>query len=119
MDIIRLGATGLKVSRIGLGCMSFGSDAWRAWVLGPQQSRVLLKRALDLGINFFDTANVYSHGRSEKLLGQFVKETVRRDEVVISTKVGFPGGRGPNLKGLSRKNIFVAIDDALARLQTD
>ncbi len=119
MDYVQLGATSLKVSRIGLGCMSFGSDAWRSWVLNPKESRVLLARALDLGINFFDTANVYSHGRGEKLVGQFIKESIRRDDAIISTKIGYPGGKDTSLMGLSRKNILSAIDDALTRLQTD
>ncbi len=119
MDYVQLGATDLKVSRIGLGCMSFGSDAWRPWILNPKESRVLLHRALDLGINFFDTANVYSHGRGEKLVGQFIKESFRRDDVVISTKIGYPGGKDPSLMGLSRNNILSAIDHALTRLQTD
>jgi 1-deoxyxylulose-5-phosphate synthase len=120
MDFTNLGATGLRVSRICLGTMSYGSPKWRDWVLDDAASRPFLTRALELGINFFDTADVYSLGESERVLGRALKElAVARDKVVIATKVHGAMGDDPNQRGLSRKHIRHAIDDSLKRLGTD
>ena len=124
MDYVRLGRTGLQVSRICLGCMSYGQPEtpgvlqW-AWTLGEQDSRPFIKRALELGVNFFDTANVYSNGDSERILGRAVKDFAPRDEVVIATKVWGPVRKGPNGRGLSRKAILSEVDKSLQRLGTD
>lgn len=118
MEYTKLGNTGLDVSRICLGCMGFG-DAGRwihPWVLNEEHSRPILKQALEMGINFFDTANVYSLGASEEILGRAIKDLAKRDEVVIATKVFFPMHDGPDGSGLSRKAILRAIDASLARL---
>jgi len=119
MDYVRLGSTGLKVSRVCLGCMTYGSSKWRAWVLDEEASRPLLRRALELGVNFFDTADMYSDGVSEEVTGRALKDFAKRHEVVLATKVFFPTGPGPNDRGLSRKHIFDAIDASLKRLGTD
>jgi len=119
MDYVRLGSTGLKVSRICLGCMTYGSSKWRPWVLDEEASRPLLRRAVDVGINFFDTADMYSDGGSEEVLGRALNDFAKRHEVVLATKVFFPMGPGPNDRGLSRKHIFDAIDASLKRLGTD
>jgi aryl-alcohol dehydrogenase (NADP+) len=119
MDYIRLGSTGLKVSRLCLGCMTYGSKKWRDWVLEEAESRPFFRCALDLGINFFDTADMYSVGVSEEITGRALKEFAQRDKVVIATKVFNPMGDDPNQKGLSRKHIHHAIDDSLRRLGTD
>ncbi len=119
MDYIRLGLTGLKVSRICLGCMTYGSSKWREWVLDDAASRPFFKQALDLGINFFDTADVYSLGASEEVTGRALKEMAKRDQVVIATKVCGIMGKGPNERGLSRKHIMESIDASLKRLGTD
>jgi len=123
MDYIRLGKTGLKVSRIGLGCMTYGDPAAggqkRPWVLTEEQSQPFLREALDLGINFFDTANVYSSGGSEEVVGRFLKANTRREAVVIATKVHGVMRDEPNGGGLSRKAIFHELDASLRRLQTD
>jgi aryl-alcohol dehydrogenase-like predicted oxidoreductase len=120
MEYVRFGSTGLKVSPICLGCMSYGGPAERwPWALDEEHSRPFIQRALELGINFFDTANVYSHGRSEEILGKTLREYAPRDEVVIATKVYSEMGPGPNDRGLSRKHILSAIDASLKRLQTD
>ncbi len=120
MQYVRLGTTGLKVSRICLGVMSYGSKKWREWVLEEEDSRPFLKRSLDLGINFFDTADMYSTGVSEEILGRALRDFgPGRDRVVIATKVFNPMGDDPNQKGLSRKHIRHAIDDSLRRLGTD
>ncbi|WP_437512141.1 aldo/keto reductase [Sorangium sp. So ce1099] len=120
MEYTNLGSTGLKVSRICLGAMTFGSPKWRDWVLDEAASRPLIKRALDLGINFFDTADVYSLGESEAVLGRALKEIgPSRDRLVIATKVNSPMGDDPNQRGLSRKHIRHSIDDSLRRLGTD
>jgi len=121
METIRLGSTGMKVSRICLGCMSFGgSDERWPWALDEENSRPFIQRALELGINFFDTANVYSNGRSEEIVGKALRDfAASRDEVVIATKVYFPIGSGPNDRGLSRKHIMSSIDASLKRLGTD
>jgi len=118
MDYVRLGSSGLKVSRICLGCMSFGGGA--DWMLPEQPSFAIVRKALDLGINFFDTANVYSEGESEQILGRALQAFgVKREELVIATKVFHPMGSGPNQRGLSRKHIFQSIDDSLRRLALD
>lgn len=119
MKYTNLGRSGLQVSRICLGCMSFGSKKWREWVIEEQDSRPVIKKALELGINFFDTANMYSVGVSEEILGRALKDFVNRDEVVIATKVFFPMSELPNQGGLSRKHIFASIDASLKRLGTD
>lgn len=119
MKYVNLGKSGLKVSRICLGTMTYGTPEWRPWVLNEEQSRPFLKRAVELGINFFDTADMYSVGKSEEVVGRGLKEFARRDDLVIATKVFFPMGPGPNDKGLSRKHILASIDASLRRLQTD
>ena len=119
MEYISLGKTGLKVSRICLGMMTYGTSKWRSWVLDEEQSRPFIRRALELGINFFDTANMYSQGMSEEVTGRALRDFARRDEVVIATKVYYPTGQKPNQGGLSRKHILHAIDDSLRRLGTD
>ena len=119
MDYVRLGHTGLKVSRICLGCMTYGSPKWRDWILDEAASRPFFKQALDLGINFFDTADVYSLGASEEVTGRALKEMAKRDQVVIATKVCSPMGKGANDRGLSRKHIMESIDASLKRLGTD
>jgi aryl-alcohol dehydrogenase (NADP+) len=119
MDYTRLGRTGLKVSRICLGCMTYGSPAWRDWILDEEASRPFIRRALELGINFFDTADMYSQGASEEVVGRALKDFARREDVVIATKVYQPMGDGPNDRGLSRKHIFDAIDASLRRLGVD
>ena len=119
MDYQRLGKSGLKVSRICLGTMTYGSPQWRDWVLEESESRPFIQRALELGINFFDTADVYSLGVSEEILGRALKDFARREEVVIASKVFFPMGDKPNQGGLSRVHIMQAIDDSLRRLGTD
>lgn len=121
MDYVKLGRTGLEVSRICLGCMSFGvpERGYPLWTLNEEQSRPFLKRALELGINFFDTANYYSDGTSEEIVGRALKDFARREEVVIATKVYFRMRPGPNGAGLSRKAIMSEIDNSLKRLGTD
>jgi aryl-alcohol dehydrogenase-like predicted oxidoreductase len=119
MDYVKLGRSGLKVSRICLGMMSYGTSKWRDWVLDEEDSRPFVKRAVELGINFFDTANMYSAGVSEEVTGRLLKEFTKRDEVVLATKVFFPYNDKPNQGGLSRKHIFQAVDDSLRRLDTD
>ena len=119
MDYVNLGRTGLRVSRLCLGAMSFGSREWRDWVLSEAESLPLITRALELGVNFFDTADMYSRGVSEEILGRVLKNSARREEVVIATKAYFPMGDGPNAGGLSRKHLFEAIDASLQRLGTD
>jgi len=121
MDYVKLGRTGLDVSRICLGCMSYGvSDRGNhLWTLSEAESRPFIKRALEGGINFFDTANVYSDGTSEEILGRALKDFARRDEVVIATKVNGRMRPGPNGAGLSRRAIMTEIDASLRRLGTD
>jgi 1-deoxyxylulose-5-phosphate synthase len=120
MDYVNLGKTGLKVSRICLGVMSYGSKTWRQWVLEEEEARPFLRRALDLGINFFDSADVYSLGVSEEILGRAMKTFgVDRECVVIASKVHGKMGEDPNQKGLSRKHIMHSIDNTLRRLGTD
>ncbi len=134
MRYTRLGATGLQVSRLALGMMSMGAPQWRPWVLGEDEARPLFQRAVELGVNFIDTADTYSAGESEKLVGKLLREVGRRDEMVVATKVYNPvtfefksgqdlasleRARKPNMQGLSRKRIFAAIDASLKRLQLD
>src|ERR1700723_2657774 len=120
MEYVNLGSTGLKVSRICLGCMTYGSKRWREWVLEEEEGRPFLRRALELGINFFDTADMYSLGVSEEILGRALKDFgPSRDRVVIATKLFNPMGDDPNQRGLSRKHVRHAIDDSLRRLGTD
>lgn len=121
MEYRRLGNTGLTVSRLCLGCMSFGEPGQGAhpWVLDEDASRVIIRRAVDAGVNFFDTANVYADGVSEEITGRALKDFARRDEVVIATKAWGAWGKGPNQGGLSRKALFQAVDDSLRRLGTD
>lgn len=121
MEYVKLGNTGLDVSRLCLGCMGFGdASKWiHQWVLNEENSRTVIKKALEFGINFFDTANVYSLGTSEEYLGRALKEYANRDEVVIATKVHGQMHMGPNGSGLSRKAIMSEIDKSLKRLKTD
>lgn len=119
MEYVRLGATGLKVSRLCLGTMTYGTSRWRPWVLDEAESRPVLKRALDCGITFFDTADMYSRGVSEEVVGRALKEFTRRDRVVIATKAFYPLEDGPNAGGLSRAHLMDAIDASLRRLGTD
>ncbi|MFN8413188.1 MAG: aldo/keto reductase [Anaerolineales bacterium] len=121
MEYTRLGSTGMQVSRICLGCMGFGdAERWiHKWVLNEENSRIIIKKALEMGINFFDTANVYSLGTSEEFLGRALKDFAKRDEVVIATKVHGKMHDGPNGSGLSRKAILSEIDNSLKRLGTD
>ena len=120
MDTTRLGQSGLKVSRICLGCMSYGTPEWRDWVLPEEKARPFIQRALELGINFFDTADMYSLGVSEEILGRALKDFAPgRDQVVIATKVFNAMGDDPNQRGLSRKHIMHSIDNSLKRLGTD
>jgi aryl-alcohol dehydrogenase (NADP+) len=120
MNYVNLGATGLKVSRICLGCMTYGAKSWRPWVLEEEESRPFIRGALELGINFFDTADMYSIGASEEILGRALKDFgPPRDRLVIATKVFHAMGDDPNQRGLSRKHIMSAIDDSLRRLGTD
>jgi 1-deoxyxylulose-5-phosphate synthase len=119
MEYVNFGKTGLKVSRLCLGCMTYGTPAWRDWVLDEEASRPFFRRALEAGINFFDTADVYSIGISEEVTGRALKDFAQRDEVVIATKVFNPMGDKPNQKGLSRKHIMEGIDNSLRRLGTE
>src|SRR5471030_429165 len=119
MEYVRLGNTGLKVSRLCLGCMTYGSSKWRPWVLDEEAALPFFKKALEVGINFFDTADVYSQGESERVTGKALKEFAKRHEVVIATKVNGPMGADANNRGLSRKHIFDAIDRSLSRLGVD
>jgi len=122
MEYVKLGNTGLDISPICLGAMSFGSDTdWvhKPWALNEEDSRKIIKRALDLGVNFFDTANVYANGLSEQIVGRALQDFANRDEVVLATKVFFPMNETPNGMGLSRKHIMSSIDASLTRLGTD
>jgi len=120
MQFVNLGRTGLKVSRICAGTMTYGSSKWRKWVLEEEQARPLIRRFLEVGINFFDTADMYSDGASEEVLGSALKDFgPGRDRVVIATKLFNPMGDDPNQRGLGRKHIRHAIDASLRRLQTD
>jgi aryl-alcohol dehydrogenase-like predicted oxidoreductase len=121
MEYVNLGRTGLKVSRLALGCMTYGvpDRGSHEWTLDEEQSRPVIRHALEAGINFFDTANSYSDGTSEEIVGRALRDFARRDEVVIATKVYFPQGKGPNQRGLSRKALMAEIDNSLRRLGTD
>lgn len=119
MEYTNLGKSGLQVSRICLGCMTFGSKKWREWVIEELDSRKVIKKALEHGVNFFDTANMYSLGVSEEIVGRALKDFAKRDEIVLATKVYFPMSELPNQGGLSRKHIFSAIDASLKRLGAD
>jgi len=119
VDYVRLGTTGLKVSRLCLGTMTYGTPTWRPWVLDEATSRPFYQRAIEHGINFFDTADMYSRGESEAVLGRALKELARREEVVVATKVFYPVTDHPNGRGLSRKHIMAAIDGSLKRLGMD
>ena len=119
MEYINLGRSGLKISRLCLGTMTYGSSQWRKWVLDEEQSRPFIRRALELGVNFFDTADMYSRGESEAVLGRALREYTRREEVVLATKVYFPMGESPNEGGLSRVHILGSIEASLKRLGMD
>ncbi len=126
MEYVNLGKTGLKVSRICLGCMTYGAPATgelmggrHAWTLDEEESQPFLRQALEAGINFFDTANVYSSGASEEVLGRFLERNTRRESVVVATKVHGVMRNEPNGRGLSRKAIFHELDESLRRLRTD
>jgi aryl-alcohol dehydrogenase (NADP+) len=119
MEYARLGKSGLKVSRLCLGMMSYGSTDWREWVLPEEAARPFVKRALELGITFFDTADVYSLGVSEEITGRALRDLARRDQVIIATKVCSKMSDDPNDRGLSRKHIMDSIDRSLRRLATD
>jgi aryl-alcohol dehydrogenase-like predicted oxidoreductase len=126
MEYVNLGKTGVKVSRICLGCMSYGDPpagtlrpGSHAWSLNEEQSQPFFRQALDAGINFFDTANVYSNGDSERVLGRFLKANAKREDTVIATKLNGVMRDGPNGGGLSRKEIFFELDESLRRLETD
>ena len=116
MQYVQLGKSGLVVSRICLGCMSYGSSKWRPWVLDEPEARPFYRKALDLGINFFDTADMYSMGVSEEITGRALREMANMEEIVLATKVHFPMGDGPNMGGLSRKHIVQACEASLKRL---
>jgi aryl-alcohol dehydrogenase-like predicted oxidoreductase len=119
MQYVRFGTTGIKVSRICLGCMTYGVKSSRAWALEEKDAEPYYKAALEAGINFFDTADVYSDGVSEEITGRALKKFARRDEYVLATKVNNPMGKGPNQRGSSRKHIMEGIDASLKRLGTD
>jgi aryl-alcohol dehydrogenase (NADP+) len=119
MRYVRLGSTGVKVSRVCLGCMSYGTTEWRQWVLTEEAARPFIKRALEAGINFFDTADVYSSGVSEEILGRAIRDFPKRYLVFIATMVNRALGDRPNDRGLSRKHILTAVEASLRRLGTD
>jgi aryl-alcohol dehydrogenase-like predicted oxidoreductase len=118
MEYVRLGSSGLKVSRLCLGAMTYGTSQWRPWVLDEEASRPFIARALEHGINFFDTADMYSRGASEQVLGRALKDRPR-DQLVVATKAFYPVTEGPNSGGLSRKHLLAAIDASLSRLGMD
>lgn len=120
MQYTKLGPTGTTVSRIALGMMTYGSSQWRPWVLNEPEAKPIVRRAIELGINFFDTADMYSNGESEVVTGRLLREfNFPRDRAIVATKVFFGASEDPNQKGLSRKHIMHAIDDSLRRLQMD
>ena len=119
MQYVNLGQTGLKVSRLCLGMMTYGDPAWREWVLPEDSARPIIRLAIERGINFFDTADMYSLGVSEEITGRAIRDFSNRDEVVLATKVFNPMGQGPNDRGLSRKHVLASIDGSLRRLGTD
>src|ERR1700730_1519276 len=119
MQTVSLGSSALKVSRLCLGTMTYGTKSWRPWVLEEGEARPFFRRPIEAGINFFDTADMYSVGASEEITGRALREFAQRDEVVIATKVFYPMGPGPNDRGLSRKHIMQAIDASLKRLNPE
>jgi aryl-alcohol dehydrogenase-like predicted oxidoreductase len=119
LDYTQLGRSGLTVSRICLGCMTYGSSKWRPWVLDEPEARPFYRKALDVGINFFDTADMYSMGVSEEITGRMLREMAKMEEVVLATKVHFPMSDGPNMGGLSRKHIVQGCEASLTRLGVD
>ncbi len=120
MEYVNLGHSGLKVSRLCLGAMTYGSKQWRPWVLEEEEARPFIRKALELGINYFDTADMYSVGKSEEILGRALKDFgPGRDRFVIATKVYMPMSDDPNDRGLSRKHVMHSIDNSLRRLGTD
>jgi 1-deoxyxylulose-5-phosphate synthase len=119
MQYVNLGRTGLRVSRLCLGAMTYGDPTWRPWILSEDAGRPILQRAIEYGINFFDTADIYSLGASEEVLGRALRDFTSRDKVVIATKAFFPMSGDPNDRGLSRKHLLSAIDGSLRRLGTD
>ena len=119
MDYVRLGRSGLKVSRLALGAMGFGDRKWRAWVLPLDEARPVFRRAIDAGINLVDTCDYYSAGVSERIVGALLAEAGARDRIVLATKLGNPMGEGPNARGFSRKHIVEACEASLRRLGTD
>jgi 1-deoxyxylulose-5-phosphate synthase len=119
MKYVNLGRAGVKVSRLCLGMMTYGDPTWRSWILPEDQGRPIIRRAIESGINFFDTADMYSLGMSEEITGRALKDFSRRDDVIIATKVFNPMGDGPNDRGLSRKHVMSSIDASLRRLGTD
>jgi len=119
MKTTKLGSTGLEVSRLCLGCMTYGDPGWRPWILPEKDARAHFARAIELGFNFFDTADMYSNGASEEVTGKILKELSKREDYVLATKCFFPLAEGPNQKGLSRKHILAACDASLKRLSHD
>ena len=119
MHYTRLGNTGMTVSRICFGCMSYGDGKWREWTLGADEAREHFALALEAGVNFFDTADVYSTGASEEITGRWLGEMASRDDIVLATKVNGPMGPGPNRRGLSRKHIIEACENSLRRLKME
>ena len=119
MEYTQLGRTGLTVSRLALGCMSFGSSKWRPWVLDEPAAKPFFRKAVEAGINFFDTADMYSLGASEEVTGRAIKEFANREEIVLATKLNFPMTSGPNMGGLSRKHVVQACEASLKRLGVD
>jgi aryl-alcohol dehydrogenase-like predicted oxidoreductase len=119
VEYVRLGRSGLTVSRLALGCMSYGDPGWRPWILDESAAQPFFRRAIDMGINFFDTADMYSLGVSEEVTGRALRTMARREEIVIATKVHFSMSAGPNMGGLSRKHILQACDASLRRLGVD
>jgi aryl-alcohol dehydrogenase (NADP+) len=119
MNYVNLGRSGLKVSRICLGAMTYGNPEWRKWILTEEEGRPFIRRALERGVNFFDTADMYSRGASEEVLGRALRDFAKRDDVVIATKAYYPMSEAPNDRGLSRKHLMAAIDGSLRRLGTD
>ena len=119
MDYVNLGRTGLKVSRLCLGCMTYGDKSWRDWILTEEESTPFFRQAWEAGINFYDTADIYSYGASEEVTGRALKAIAPRDELVVATKVFNPMSKAPNDRGLSRKHIMASIDNSLRRLGMD
>ena len=119
MQFTNLGKSGLTVSRICLGCMTYGSSKWRPWILDEDAARPFFQKAIEIGINFFDTADMYSFGESERVTGRALREIAKLEEIVLATKVHFPLSDGPNMGGLSRKHIVQACEASLSRLGVD